>query len=551
MNFRMKKFPLSLLAATMVQYTVAQIPTPDLAVVQWATNLVGVTDIAHCGDSRIFVTKQEGRIRIITDSMQVLPTAFLTILDSVNDAGNEQGLLGLAFDPDYANNRFFYVHYVGGTSAGYSKISRFQVSQNNPDSAARNTEETIYIWPQPATNHNGGDLAFGADGYLYIAFGDGGSANDPWGNFGNAQDLSDPLGDIIRIDVSDPDTTYTVPPDNPYANATGGDTLPEIWASGLRNPYRFGFDAFTGDLWIGDVGQNAYEEVDYWPAGDNSGPNFGWRCYEANNPNITNGCGPIGDYDAPVSVHPQSDQSWCSVIGGRVYRGTQYPQLIGQYIYTDYCGGNFYSLVPDGLGGWVKEEILDSGLAGWSCIAEDSALNLFATNINNDRVYKLYDPCPMAPPVVTANANLLESSTGTAYWWYLNGVLINGATTQTYEPTQSGSYSVVVEVATGCSLESDTVSFVYTGIGVLENAPLMLVPNPANDAVSIGLGAYSAKASTVSVVDALGRNALVRSVLGEPTITLNLSGLANGSYMVSVRDVFGREIGQASLTVTR
>lgn len=546
MNFRPKDLSLSLVAAAMVQQVMAQVPSPELAIVQWADNLVGVTDITNCGDGRLFVTKQEGRIRIITDSMQVLATSFLTILDSVNDAGNEQGLLGLAFDPDYANNRYFYVHYSGGTGPGYSKISRFQVSQNNPDSADRSSEHTIYIWPDPASNHNGGDIAFGPDGYLYFAIGDGGGAGD---TYNNAQDYSDPMGNVIRIDVSDPDTTFIVPPDNPYAGATGGDTLPEIWASGLRNPYRFGFDALTGDMWIGDVGQNAYEEVDYWPAGDNSGPNFGWRCYEGNSAYNTVGCGSFSSYDPPVSVHPQSDQGWCSVIGGRVYRGSMYPQLYGRYIYTDYCGGDFYSLVPDGNGGWIKEEILDSGISGWSCIAEDSALTLFACNINNDKVYKLYDPCPMDPPVITVNANYLESSLGAAYWWYFNGQLLGGATNQSYEPTQSGTYSVVVDMGGGCSLESDTVSFIYTGIGVVESLPLVLVPNPANDEVSVGLGAASGQARSIVVLDAIGRVAKLQIVGGVSTVTLDLSGLGNGSYVVSVRNGEGAEIGKAALSV--
>ncbi|MEO8069236.1 MAG: PQQ-dependent sugar dehydrogenase [Flavobacteriales bacterium] len=542
----MKNFLLFLLAVAVTTRAVCQAPSPEVAVVQWANNLVGVTDITNCGDSRLFVTKQEGRIRIITDSMQVLPTAFLTILDSVNDTGGEQGLLGLAFDPNYATNRYFYVYYIGGTGNGYTKISRFQVSQNNPDSAERNSEHTIYTWPQPFTNHNGGDLAFGPDGYLYATLGDGGSAGDP---LANGQDLSDPLGGIIRLDVSNPDTTFMVPPDNPYANATGADTLPEIWAIGLRNPFRFGFDALTGDLWIGDVGQNAYEEVDFWPAGDNSGPNFGWRCYEGLTAYNTAGCGPLNSYDAPVSVHPQADQGWCSVIGGRVYRGTQYPQLYGRYIYTDYCGGHFYGLTPDGLGGWVDEQLLSSGIAGWSSFGEDTALNIFATNINNDKVYKLYDPCPMDPPVITVNANLLMSSSGSAYWWYRNEVLIAGATSQNYEPTQSGNYSVVVNMGGGCSLESDTVFFVYTGIGILETEPLILVPNPATDMVSIGLGTTTNDASSIVLLDALGRVVLVQAVAGEGSMTLDLSGLGNGSYVVSVRNTTGREIGKAALTV--
>lgn len=534
------------LAALSAAVSLAQTPSPEIALQQWSPSLVGCTDIAHCGDGRLFVTKQEGRIRIITDSMQLAPTVFLTIMDSVNDAGNEQGLLGLAFDPDYANNRYFYVHYIGGTGPGYTKISRFQTSQNNPDSAMRSSEETIYIWPQPASNHNGGDLAFGPDGYLYAALGDGGSAGDPWGQFGNSQNLSNPLGDIIRLDVSDPDTTFMVPADNPFANANPADTLPEIWASGLRNPFRFGFDALTGDVWIGDVGQNAYEEVDYWPVGNNSGPNFGWRCYEGNSAYNTGGCGPFGSYDAPVSVHPQADQGWCSVIGGRVYRGTQYPQLYGEYIYTDYCGGQFYGLKPDGNGGWTKRQLAES-FFGFSSIGENVDGELFATNIGNDKVYKIVDPCPMAAPVITVNGPWLESTSGVNYWWYFNGNLIIGANTQNYEPTQSGTYYVVVDMGGQCSLASDTVSFIYTGIGVQEHSPLVLAPNPSADATTVSFGTVTG-AAEVRLVDAAGRVVLDERVTGVQHV-LDLTNLQNGSYQVVVLDLVGTELARAALAV--
>jgi glucose/arabinose dehydrogenase len=221
----------------------------------WATGLTKPVDIAHCGDSRLFVVRQAGVIRIVTDSNTVLPTPFLNIQNVVNDVNNEQGLLGLAFDPDYANNGFFYVHYTGGSGNGNSVVSRFTVSADS-NIADAGSEVVLYTWPQPFSNHNGGDLDFGPDGNLYIALGDGGSGGDP---LGNAQDLTDPLGDILRIHP-EPDSTYSIPLDNPWVNA-GGDTLPEIWASGLRNPFRFGFDRLTGDIWIGDVGQNAWEEM--------------------------------------------------------------------------------------------------------------------------------------------------------------------------------------------------------------------------------------------------------------------------------------------------
>jgi len=264
-----------------------------LDLVPWAEGFTAPVDVAHNGDDRLFIVQQNGLIRIVTDSMTVAPTSFLDISDSVVFDG-EQGLLGLAFDPDYQSNGFFYVNYISATGGLHSRISRFSVS-SDLNQAEPASEQIIYTVDQPFSNHNGGDLDFGPDGFLYIAFGDGGDAGDP---LGNAQDLSDPLGDIIRIDVSDTTGIYTIPEDNPYLLTPG--VLPEIWASGLRNPYRFGFDRTTGDLWLGDVGQGAYEEIDLIDALNAGGENFGWRCYEGFEEYNTEDCGPIGDYQLPV-----------------------------------------------------------------------------------------------------------------------------------------------------------------------------------------------------------------------------------------------------------
>ncbi len=398
-------FFLALLPATAV---LAQTPV-TINLEPFASGLQGIVDIAHAGDERLFAVLQPGSIRIVNPDGTVLPTPFLDITDSVN-SGGEQGLLGLAFDPNYAENGFFYVNYIYGANAGNTRISRFQVS-SDPNVADSLSDQVIWTWPQPYSNHNGGDLDFGPDGLLYIPLGDGGGGGD---GDNNAQTLSNPLGDIVRIDVSDPDTTYTIPLTNPWVGVSG-DTLPEIWASGLRNPFRFGFDALTGDLWLGDVGQNAYEEVDFWPAGDNSGPNFGWRCYEGDTPYNTEGCLTASEYVVPVAVHPQNQQNWCSVMGGRVYRGSVSQRLYGRYIYTDYCGGQFYSLHPDGQGGWVRQEVRPNGQSGYTCVAENSALELFVGG--NGAIQRIVDPCPMDAPVVTQEGDLFASSEIDANQW--------------------------------------------------------------------------------------------------------------------------------------
>lgn len=508
----------------------------------YATGLSNVVDIAHAGDERLFAVLQPGTIRIVDEGGDVLATPFLDISASVN-YGGERGLLGLAFDPDYATNGFFYVNYIHGSGNGSTRISRFSVSTEDPNRADPLSEHVIYSWPQPFGNHKGGDLDFGPDGFLYVPLGDGGSAGDP---DGHAQDLSDPLGDIIRLDVSDPDTTYTVPATNPWVGVSG-DTLPEIWASGLRNPFRFGFDALTGDIWIGDVGQSAFEEVDFWPAGDNSGPNFGWRCYEGNAPFNTAGCEPQEAYVAPVSVHVWGEQSWCSVMGGRVYRGSDFARLYGRYIYTDYCGGQFYSLQPDGQGDWVKEQLRATAQSGFTCIAENNALELFAANKNNGTIYRIIDPCPMAAPVVTQDDGTLTSTVADDYAWYVNGELIPGATTQSIFVTTSGSYHVVGGFQNGCELESAPITVISTGLPDGRLPMFSVMPVPARDAVV--LSGLPSTAVSVGIVDISGRSIASHPLNGTGSITIDVADLANANYIVRLVDTMGNTVQQRLMQV--
>lgn len=519
--------------------------SPVTIQLQVFTNAVDSTvDIAHAGDDRLFLVSRKGVIRIADATGTVLPTPFLNIVNRVNSTGGEQGLLGLAFDPDYATNGFFYVHYVNGAGNGTNRISRFSVTAN-PNIADPNSEQILYTVPQPFTNHKGGDLDFGADGMLYAGFGDGGSANDPQNN---GQNLANALGDIIRIDVSDPDTTYTVPPDNPFANVTN-DTLPEIWASGLRNPWRFGFDALTGDLWIGDVGQNAYEEVDFWPAGDNSGANFGWRCYEGDHAFNTSGCQPASFYTSPVSEHPQAGE-YCSVIGGRVYRGTAFWRLYGRYIYTDYCAGRFFSLVPDGNGGWTRIQLLDSGMFGLSCIGENSAGEMFTASVESGTVYRIVDPCPMAAPVITNTEDLLTSTPAVSYEWYLNGVVIPGAEGQSYTAVATGNYQVLASYAGGCELLSDSLFVSLVGVPSVNGTSLKVHPIPAGDKLTIeGL---PGSAALLRFVDLAGRSALQQSIVrGGSRVVADVQQLVNGNYVLVICDADGNELMRQQVSVSR
>ncbi|MBF8285408.1 MAG: hypothetical protein HW378_4323 [Anaerolineales bacterium] len=230
-------------------------------------------DLKHAGDGsgRLFVIEQPGRIRIVENG-ELLPDPFLDIEPLVNSRGNEQGLLGLAFYPDYAANGLFFVNYTDVN--GDTVVARYAVSADDPSRADPASAKIILQVDQPFPNHNGGDLVFGPDGYLYIGLGDGGSGGDPQGN---GQNLNALLGKMLRIDVNHGDP-YAIPPDNPFAGRAGA--RPEIWAYGLRNPWRYSFDRATGDLYIADVGQNAYEEVDFQPADSRGGENYGWNKYE-------------------------------------------------------------------------------------------------------------------------------------------------------------------------------------------------------------------------------------------------------------------------------
>ena len=292
------------------------------------------TVTAPPGDfSRVFVVEQPGDIRIVKDGV-LLPDPFLSIPDRVSCCV-ERGLLGLAFPPDFATTGWFFVDYTD--PAGNTAIARYHVSAD-PDRADRDSERVLIGIEQPFANHNGGQLAFGPDGYLYIGMGDGGSGGDPLDNAKNDDVL---LGKILRMDVRVPaDSTalYTIPSDNPHAGR--GDPLGLIWAKGLRNPWRFGFDRATGDLYIADVGQNRREEIDVQPASSRGGENYGWRIFEGfscYNPAPAPSCpDPPTGYTMPVLDYPHTGGR-CSITGGYVYRGCALPDLRGEYLFADYC----------------------------------------------------------------------------------------------------------------------------------------------------------------------------------------------------------------------
>lgn len=301
-----------------------------IALQAFATGLSEPVEIVHAGDARLFIVQQTGAIRIANPDGTLKPNNFLTLTTATITNGDEQGLLGLAFHPQYTTNGYFYVNYTRAGD-GATVIARYSVDPGNPD-LALTTGTPLLVVSQPFSNHNGGTLRFGPDGFLYIGMGDGGSGGDP-GN--RAQNITENLGKMLRIDVDS--TTggllYGIPSGNPYGiGVTGND---EIWAVGLRNPWKFSFDRITGDLWIGDVGQGQVEEINHVPS-TAAGLNYGWKCYEGNNV-YTPGCAQVGvTYTFPVATYTHAGGN-CSITGGYVYTGTQFPSMLNKYFFADYC----------------------------------------------------------------------------------------------------------------------------------------------------------------------------------------------------------------------
>lgn len=364
-------------------------PTIDPATLTFALDEIatGLTEplfVTHAGDGsgRLFILEQPGTIRIIADGV-LLEQPFLDIREQVTDAGNEQGLLGLTFAPDYADSGIFYLNYTG--TDGDTRIARFRVAAADPDAADPDSEEIILTIEQPARNHNGGTLHFGLDGMLYIGMGDGGGAND---TYGNAQNPATLLGKLLRIDVSDPDASpYAIPADNPWVTNDwdGVDVRDEIIAVGLRNPWRFSFDRATGDLWIGDVGQNQYEEINRVPPPVARPHNFGWPIMEGLHCFRSDGCEQAG---LVLPVVEYEHQGHCSVTGGYVYRGAAFPAMQGIYFYGDYCSGTIWALTPDESGAWQSTEVLDTDFS-LSSFGEDEQGELYVTDLAGGTVARL------------------------------------------------------------------------------------------------------------------------------------------------------------------
>lgn len=478
-----------------------------------AVNLVdafpGITfntpvDIAHAGDGRLFIVERAGIIRYATlDAPAASAPTFLNITDRIS-AGGEGGLLGLAFHPDFASNGYLYVNYV--TNVGgqlYTRVSRFTVSANS-NVADAGSELILLQLAQPYSNHNGGDLNFGPDGYLYIGLGDGGSGGDP---DERAQNINDLLGKMLRIDVdgggSAPqcgsNANYTVPADNPFVDTAGCD---EIWAVGLRNPWRFSFDRQTGDMFIGDVGQNAWEEIDFQPAGT-GGVNWGWdtkegtHCYEP-----ASGCDSTGLTD-PIYEYGH-ENGRCSITGGFVYRGSQYPALAGSYLYADFCTGEVWGLSAnsgDWNGALTNNKLADIGLI--ATFGEDANGEVYVAGYSNGIIYRIQDDAPA--PILSISKTAPASVTSGEPFTYTLTISNSGSAAAT-NLVISDTLPAGANYVSGGTLNGDVVTWA--------------VPNlAAQDAVSVQFTVTAAQ-TVINQDYGVTANGGYRAPWTQPVLTL-------------------------------
>lgn len=474
---------------------------PSLSFTTFSTGYSRAVDIRHCNDSRLFVVQQAGKIIICDSTGTKMATPFLDLTGICTNpvsAGDERGLLGMAFHPDYKNNGYFYVNYTA-SSGGATTIARYSVNPNDSNLADNSSALILLTIPQPFTNHNGGSLSFGPDGYLYIGMGDGGSGNDP-GN--RAQDRTQLLGKMLRIDVDHPQAplNYSIPPTNPYI---GTNYREEIWSYGLRNPWKWNFDRVYGDLWIGDVGQNLWEEIDFEPLGATPGRDYGWRCYEGNVVNNSvsqSGCPDFSSTIAPVAVYSHS--TGCSVTGGFIYRGAINGSLYGYYVYSDYCD-NRIRLLKNNYDGTFSNYDLGAiaGSGSFSTFGEDYRGELYLSDTYSGKIYsiKTNDCLPTAAIISLSDTiNICSGDTfpilsaiyhpENTYQWYLNGNPIQGATGVNYATAAEGSYMVDVINPNACSNASNEVYVKVNSLPIVDlgtdltichlDPPLLLNGNP-------------------------------------------------------------------------
>ena len=365
----MNKFKLLILIILFSNFSFSQ----SVILESFGPSFSSPVEIKNAGDERLFVVEKSGKIKILNSDGNVNSTPFLDIEDRVSTNSNERGLLGLAFHPNYPENPFFFVNYTN--NSGDTTISKFSVSSD--ENIANESETVLLVIDQPYGNHNGGCINFGPDGNLYIGMGDGGSGGDPQNYSQNTGSL---LGKMLRINVNS--GAYSIPDNNPYGD--------EIWSIGLRNPWKFSFDSMNGNLWIADVGQNEFEEINM-VENNPANVNYGWRCYEGDEPYNMSGC-PDNGLTFPVATysHYNSGDFKCSITGGYVYRGNQISGINGVYFFADYCSGEIGMLSTEDNSNWEMSLTFPNINGSWVSFGQDISGELYIVSINGG-IYKIID----------------------------------------------------------------------------------------------------------------------------------------------------------------
>lgn len=511
------------------------------------TGLSAPVDIVSAGDSRLFIVEQAGRIKIWNGS-SILGISFLDITSITNYSG-EMGLLSVAFHPDYANNRYFFVYYNGLN--GNINLARYRTKETNSNEADNTSGVILLSIPKPFSNHNGGKLNFGADGFLYFATGDGGSGGDP-NNF--AQTGSSYLGKMLRIDVNNfaNPPYYTAPPNNPYL----ADPIikKEIIGFGLRNPWRWSFDKQTGDMWIADVGQGVIEEVNFVPPSELNNNNYGWRCYEGTQPYNTTGCNAANTYRAPIFEYGHNNTTGgYSITGGYVYRGTEYPFLQGYYIVTDYVSRNNWLIRPNAASGWVSYQNPTKAPTNISGFGEATDGTLYALGLSNGAMYKITAVNPLPLKLISFSGRIVGNQhqlnwqvntqeKGDAFIIEASNNNVNFESIQTIPVTETKStanYSFSVSATANqtkfyrIKLVNKDGSFKYSSI-------IQLNQSTKSTTRVVFNGMYVAISSTIAIqqiqiTDALGRIVYRKMVANENSLNIAASDLPKGLLLIQLQ----------------